>query len=202
MKTDEQGVGLGSAFTLYADGAYYCKHCGTPEAQRHGYACVFNPDNIKVSDPEPLPSDGPEYHADHAAWLGRNYDYKKCCKHCDDHPSPQRDKHSVACYQCISKASPYSDYKISDIPLITELSGSTTYSNGTNVPIEPDMVNNPSHYTGPVPGIECIDVTRHFSLLRGTAIKYLWRADYKGNKRQDLEKARWYIQKELDTLED
>lgn len=70
-----------------------------------------------------------------------------------------------------------------------------------------DPVNHPAHYTnGPKcqcgRSIECIDITRFFSLLRGTAIKYLWRANYKGNRRQDLEKARWYIQKELDTMED
>lgn len=65
-----------------------------------------------------------------------------------------------------------------------------------------DAVNHPSHYTGPVPGIECIEVTKHFSFLRGNAIKYLWRADYKGSKRQDLEKSLWYIQKELDTMDD
>jgi len=64
-----------------------------------------------------------------------------------------------------------------------------------------DMVNHPSHYTSVVPGIECIEVTQHFSFLRGNAIKYLWRADVKGRKRQDLEKARWYIDRELATLD-
>lgn len=64
-----------------------------------------------------------------------------------------------------------------------------------------DMVNHPSHYTSIVPGIECIQVTQHFSFLRGNAIKYLWRADAKGRKRQDLEKAIWYIKRELETLD-
>ena len=36
--------------------------------------------------------------------------------------------------------------------------------------------------------------------LRGNAIKYLWRADAKGSTVQDLLKAQWYIQRELDAL--
>ena len=60
-----------------------------------------------------------------------------------------------------------------------------------------DPVNHPSHYTDVVPGVECIEVTQHFSFLRGNAIKYLWRAGAKGNLREDLEKARWYIDREL-----
>lgn len=63
-----------------------------------------------------------------------------------------------------------------------------------------DPVNHPSHYTDVVPGIECIDVTEHFDFLRGNAIKHLWRAGAKGNLRQDLEKARWYIDREIANL--
>ena len=31
----------------------------------------------------------------------------------------------------------------------------------------------------------------------GNAIKYISRADHKGNKKQDLEKAVWYLNREL-----
>lgn len=70
-----------------------------------------------------------------------------------------------------------------------------------------DPVNRPAHYNnGPKcecgKAIECIEVTRHHNLLRGTAMKYLWRADHKGKKKEDLEKAIWYIQKEIDTLDE
>jgi Protein of unknwon function (DUF3310) len=64
-----------------------------------------------------------------------------------------------------------------------------------------DAVNHPSHYTDVVPGIECIDVTEHFSFLRGNAIKYLWRAGAKGDAVQDLHKAAWYIAREIAWLE-
>lgn len=63
-----------------------------------------------------------------------------------------------------------------------------------------ETVNHPSHYNQ-VPGIECIDVVRHFSFGRGCAIKYLWRAGEKGNLAEDLRKAIWYIQDELKQLE-
>jgi hypothetical protein len=64
-----------------------------------------------------------------------------------------------------------------------------------------DAVNHPSHY-GQVPGVECIDVVEHFSFLRGNALKYLWRAGGKGDPRQDLLKARWYIDREIAGLEE
>lgn len=31
----------------------------------------------------------------------------------------------------------------------------------------------------------------------GNVIKYVWRADEKGNTLEDLEKAKWYIEREL-----
>jgi hypothetical protein len=34
----------------------------------------------------------------------------------------------------------------------------------------------------------------------GNAVKYISRADHKGNKKQDLEKAKWYIDRELARL--
>lgn len=64
-----------------------------------------------------------------------------------------------------------------------------------------EAVNHPSHYTQIVPGIECIEVTQHMTFLRGNAIKYLWRAGAKGNTKQDLEKAVWYIQREIAQLD-
>lgn len=65
-------------------------------------------------------------------------------------------------------------------------------------PEGPDPVDRPAHYTGPVPGVECIEVTRHFDFLRGNAIKYIWRAAHKGRYIEDLRKAAWYIQAAID----
>lgn len=59
------------------------------------------------------------------------------------------------------------------------------------------LVNHPKHYQGN--GIEVIDIIEAFELnfSLGNAIKYILRADKKGNKKQDLEKALWYINNEL-----
>lgn len=60
---------------------------------------------------------------------------------------------------------------------------------------EPDPVNNPSHYT--MGGIEPYDFIRSWDMdfAAANVIKYVTRAPYKGKEVQDLEKARWYLNK-------
>ena len=60
-----------------------------------------------------------------------------------------------------------------------------------------DSVNHPEHYTSHPSGIECIEVTEHMGFNLGNAVKYIWRADLKNNAIEDLEKAVWYIQREI-----
>ena len=64
--------------------------------------------------------------------------------------------------------------------------------------LEREMVNHPDHYQGSK--MEVIDIIEDYSLgfSLGNAVKYILRADKKGNKKQDLEKAIWYINRELD----
>jgi len=64
--------------------------------------------------------------------------------------------------------------------------------------VKHDPVNAPQHYRSHPSGVECIDITRHMSFNLGNAIKYIWRADLKGDAIQDLEKARWYINDEIE----
>jgi|TARA_R110000796_G_scaffold45156_3_gene109481 hypothetical protein len=64
-----------------------------------------------------------------------------------------------------------------------------------------DLVNHPSHYTSHPSGIEAIEVTRHMNFNLGNAVKYVWRADLKGNSLQDLQKARFYINDEIERLQ-
>ena len=59
-------------------------------------------------------------------------------------------------------------------------------------------VDHPAHYNEHPSGIECIDVVEHMGFNVGNAVKYLWRADLKGNALEDLQKARWYVQREID----
>ena len=63
-----------------------------------------------------------------------------------------------------------------------------------------DAVNHPAHYK--VGGIETIDFieAKKLNYNIGNVIKYLTRADHKGNRKQDLEKAKWYLERELSTM--
>lgn len=70
-----------------------------------------------------------------------------------------------------------------------------------------DPVNHPDHYTQG--GIECIDAIESAteglegieSYCTAAAIKYLWRWKRK-NGAEDLEKARWYINRLLNKIDD
>lgn len=61
-----------------------------------------------------------------------------------------------------------------------------------------DLVNHPPHYTSHPSGIECIDVVEHYGFSIGNAIKYLWRAGLKGDAIEDLRKAAWYVNREIE----
>ena len=70
-----------------------------------------------------------------------------------------------------------------------------------------DVVNHPPHYN--VGNIECIDYIEQQlgnegfkSYLEGNVIKYMHRWRYKngGNSKQDLEKARWYLNKLINLI--
>lgn len=56
-----------------------------------------------------------------------------------------------------------------------------------------NLVDNPPHYT--VGGVSTYDfiVAKKLSYELGSVVKYVSRADYKGNKLQDLQKALWYL---------
>ena len=60
-------------------------------------------------------------------------------------------------------------------------------------------VSHPSHYNQ---GIEPIDIIESWDLnfSLGNAIKYILRSPYKGKQIEDLEKARWYIDREIERL--
>jgi hypothetical protein len=60
-----------------------------------------------------------------------------------------------------------------------------------------DPVNHPEHYTNSSSGIECIDITENMNFCLGNAVKYIWRADLKGNPIEDLKKAVWYLEREI-----
>lgn len=60
-----------------------------------------------------------------------------------------------------------------------------------------DPVDHPHHYNAHPSGVECIDIAEHMNFNRGNALKYLWRAGEKGSELEDLQKARWYLDREI-----
>jgi hypothetical protein len=67
--------------------------------------------------------------------------------------------------------------------------------------IEVDPVNHPSHYTQ-YKGLEIIDLVEQMNYNRGNAVKYIARAGFKNpdTEIQDLEKAAWYINREIERI--
>lgn len=69
-----------------------------------------------------------------------------------------------------------------------------------------DPVERPSHYAAG--SIECIDAIKAATtqeefegFLRGNVLKYLWRCNLKSNKTEDLNKARWYLNRLIEETE-
>lgn len=63
--------------------------------------------------------------------------------------------------------------------------------------MENNSVDHPDHYKGK--SLEAIDIIEDYDLnfCLGNAIKYILRAGKKGERQEDLEKAIWYLQREL-----
>lgn len=72
--------------------------------------------------------------------------------------------------------------------------------------MEKDNVNNPVHYCHS--SIECIDAMQAAfgtealkSFCIGNAFKYIWRMNYKGSTKEDVEKAIWYLKKWIEIVD-
>ena len=63
-----------------------------------------------------------------------------------------------------------------------------------------DNINHPAHYRAG--GIETIDFieAKDLNYRLGNAVKYITRAKHKGNQLEDLKKAQWYLNREIDKL--
>ena len=61
-----------------------------------------------------------------------------------------------------------------------------------------DNVNHPPHYTfSAIQGIDAIEAWR-LGYRLGNVVKYVARAAHKGAELQDLKKARWYLDREIE----
>lgn len=70
-----------------------------------------------------------------------------------------------------------------------------------DVSTKTDAVNHPSHYTqGKIEVIEYIE-DKKLGYHLGNVIKYVSRAGHKNNALEDLKKARWYLNREIENME-
>ena len=66
-----------------------------------------------------------------------------------------------------------------------------------------DAVNHPKHYTSSEAKcscgktIECIQIVENMEFNLGNAMKYIWRCDLKKDAIEDLQKAKWYLEREI-----
>lgn len=67
----------------------------------------------------------------------------------------------------------------------------------------PEAVNHPAHYGGESNLYEAIKVIEAWGLgfCLGNAVKYISRAGKKGDALEDLKKARWYLDREIQNRE-
>jgi hypothetical protein len=65
-----------------------------------------------------------------------------------------------------------------------------------------EAVNHPEHYGGSDSTYEAIKVIEAWELgfCLGNVVKYISRAGKKGNKLEDLKKAQWYLNREIEKL--
>ena len=95
------------------------------------------------------------------------------------------------------------EYELKDNTIVIEERAgrfkSTTLGGGRTE--SSDNVSHPSHYAdGWSNGAEVIDLTEHLSFCAGNVVKYVCRAGRKDTDKhvEDLEKARWYLDREID----
>lgn len=63
-----------------------------------------------------------------------------------------------------------------------------------------DLINKPNHYNWHPSKVQCVAISEHFDANISKAIDYLWRYKHKGTPIEDLKKAAWFIQREIDKL--
>lgn len=89
---------------------------------------------------------------------------------------------------------------IEDSKKVTVYTPTIKRADEQGIRIEHDAVNHPSHYTrGKIEVIDFIE-DQQLPYHLGNVIKYIARAGYKGDKLEDLKKARWYLERYINEV--
>lgn len=102
------------------------------------------------------------------------------------------------CPECLPKYSKVPKQK--DVQAIAEKVVQTIEEQAVELPKQEDVINHPSHYTrGKIEVIDFIE-DQQLPYHLGNVIKYIARAGYKGDKLEDLKKARWYLDRYINEV--
>lgn len=117
---------------------------------------------------------------DMSAYVYENYidSFEEVMKKVDELNATGTDRHSIPC-----------KYSAVEVPTGEYLRPLKTTDN----------VNHPKLYNT-IDGIECLDVAETFNFNLGNAIKYIWRSSFKGKQLEDLKKAAFYVNREIERL--
>ena len=97
------------------------------------------------------------------------------------------------CPECLPKYSKVPKKKEVDVTLANMVANTLEEPEVKVVELKEDVINRPSHYTrGKIEVIDFIE-DQQLPYHLGNVIKYIARAGYKGDKLEDLKKARWYL---------
>ena len=97
------------------------------------------------------------------------------------------------CPECLPKYSKVPKKKEVDATLANMIANTLGEPEVKVVELKEDVINHPSHYTrGKIEVIDFIE-DQQLPYHLGNVIKYIARAGYKGDKLEDLKKARWYL---------
>lgn len=104
------------------------------------------------------------------------------------------------CPECLPKYSKVPKKKEVDATLANMIANTLGEPEVKVVELKEDVINHPSHYTrGKIEVIDFIE-DQQLPYHLGNVIKYIARAGYKGDKLEDLKKARWYLDRYINEV--
>lgn len=104
------------------------------------------------------------------------------------------------CPECLPKYSKVPKKKEVAVTLANMVANTLEEPEVKVVELKEDVINHPTHYTrGKIEVIDFIE-DQQLPYHLGNVIKYIARAGYKGDKLEDLKKARWYLDRYINEV--
>ncbi len=92
-------------------------------------------------------------------------------------------------------------YRNGEFPMLIEIQGTGRYWDDANFELVNDIINKPAHYTqGKIEVIDFIE-DQKLDFRAANVVKYTCRARYKGKELEDYKKARFYLDRLIQEME-